>query len=391
MTNASLWPIDPEPETGLSVASNRQAFRVAEMNPQTDPRWESFVVGHPNASIYHHPAWLAVLEREYGQKGVHLISEDANGRVQAILPMQYTRGLPFGVKRAVAGRRLASLPRTPLAGPLSLDAGATIALLKEAVRRISVDSGVQLQIKMQGADLDGLVEGLVSRPWRKSYVLHLPKSSEGPFRITNSHTRASIKWAINKATKLGVIARLANTEYDLSAWYALYLETMRRNVIPPRSYRFFAGLWDLLRPRGMMQLVLAEQEMRGLRRIIAGSIFFMFGQTVSYAFSGSRLKDFPLRANDVIQWKAINDACKHGYRYFDFGEVPDGNDELAKFKTKWGAEPVRLHRYYYPSLPESVSESVESVGYGEMLKNAVWRRLPLTAVSWFGDRIYSYL
>jgi Acetyltransferase (GNAT) domain len=391
MTNPSLWPIDSEPEAGPTHASNSQSLRVAETNPQTDPRWESLVNEHPNGSIYHHPAWLQVLEREYGQKGLHFICEDVSGRVRAILPMQYTRGLPLGFKRAVAGRRLSSLPRTPLAGPLSLDTGATIALLKEAVRRAAVNPGIQLQIKMQSRDLDGLVDGLLSRPWRMSYLLRLPKSSEGPFRIPNSHSRASIKWAVNKATKLGVVVRPAETESDLSVWYALYLETMRRNVVPPRSYRFFAALWDLLRPRGMMQLVLAEQEVRGRRRIIAGSIFFMFGRTVSYAFSGSCLKDFPLRANDVIQWRAINEACKNGYCYFDFGEVPEGNDELAKFKTKWGAEPVRLHRYYYPSPPDSIAESVESVGYGEMLRNAVWRRLPLPAISWIGNRIFSYL
>jgi lipid II:glycine glycyltransferase (peptidoglycan interpeptide bridge formation enzyme) len=141
----------------------------------------------------------------------------------------------------------------------------------------------------------------------------------------------------------------------------------------------------------MMQLLLAEQEVRGLRKIIAGSIFLMFGQTVSYAFNGSSSSHFPLRANDVIQWRAINEACKNSYRYFDFGEVPEGHDELAKFKSKWGAEPVRLHRYYYPSLPDSATESVKSVGHVELLINAVWRRVPLAAVSWIGDRIFSYL
>jgi hypothetical protein len=37
---------------------------VSETNPQTDPRGESFVAGHPNGSIYHHPLWLEALERE---------------------------------------------------------------------------------------------------------------------------------------------------------------------------------------------------------------------------------------------------------------------------------------------------------------------------------------
>lgn len=54
-------------------------LRVIETNPQTDPRWESFVAGHPNGSIYHHPLWLEALEREYGRKALYLNCVDAAG------------------------------------------------------------------------------------------------------------------------------------------------------------------------------------------------------------------------------------------------------------------------------------------------------------------------
>ena len=367
-----------------------QNLRVAETNPQTDPRWESFVVQHPNWSIYHHPLWLEALEREYSQKGVYFVCENTAGQVLAILPMLYTRGLPFGVGKPQSGRRLSSLPRTPVAGPLSIDSRATVALLQKAVQRVSGDPGVLLQIKTQGSELDGLIDGLVRTPWRRSYFLHLPTSSEGPFRINNSESRASVKRAINKAERLGVYARPAETEAELSTWYRLYLETMRRNVVPPRPYRFFAALWELLRPRGMMRLLLAEQERKGQRRIIAGSIFLMFGRTVSYAFNGSRLQDLSLRPNDLIHWQAINEACRSGFRLFDFGEVPEGADDLARFKRKWGAEPVRLHRYYYPGPRDLDGSSVESGEYPQLINRTAWSRLPLAATAWLGDRIYAY-
>ncbi len=375
----------------ISVESISQELRVAEANPRQDPRWESFVAAHPNGSIYHHPAWLEVLEREYGQKGVYYICEDAEGRVQAILPMLQTRGLPFGVRSAVTGRRLSSLPRTPIAGPLSVDPRATVAVLREAVQQVAKNPGVQLQVKTQRNDLDGLIDGVVGAPWRLSYLLQLPADSGQPFRVKHSHSRASIKWAINKATRLGVHARPAESELDLAAWYRLYLETMRNTAVLPRPYRFFYSLWELLKPRGMMRLLLAEQHINGRRRIIAGSIFLSFGHTVSYAFNGSRLSDLSLRPNDVIQWQAINDACKAGFKYFDFGEVPEGHHDLAKFKSKWGAEPVRLYRYYYPGRSGLASAPAESAGYSELLGKVIWRRLPLATISWIGDRLYSYL
>lgn len=367
-----------------------QNLRVVRTNPSVDLRWESFVLNHPEGSIYHHPAWLKALEREYGQESLYLACENDDGQIMGVLPLLYTRGLPFGLRKPLSGRRLASLPRTPVAGPLSNDSRATFALLQEAVRCVSGNPGVQLQIKMQDRDLDGLVNGLVCTPWRLSYRLELPTSPE-PFRVKSSHSRASIKWAINKATKHGVCARLAETEEDLRAWYSLYLETMRQNFVPPRPYRFFVALWELLRPKGMMQLVLAEQG-NGRRSIIAGSVFLMFGQTVSYAFNGSRRDDLSLRPNDVIQWHAINQACENGYRYCDFGEVPEGREDLAKFKSKWGSEPIRLYRYYYPAFQNVRAVSnMDSNGYSVLLAQALWRRLPLSATSWLGDRMYSYL
>src|SRR5208337_4659371 len=259
-----------------------QTLRVTEMNPQTDPRWESFVTGHPNGSIYDHPAWLGVLEGEYGQKGVYLSCVDAADQVLAILPMIYTRGLPFNLGGAVAGRRLSSLPRTPIAGALSIDSRATVAVLQEAVRRVSQKPGTRLQIKTQGRELDGLVDGLVCMPWRLSYVLQLPDPSKGHYRVPDGQERARIKWAVKKASNLGVTVRPAKTEADLCHWYEAYLETMRRNMIPPRPFRFFAALWKTLRPAGMMQVLIAEHGEAAGKKLIAGAVFLMLGRTVSY-------------------------------------------------------------------------------------------------------------
>lgn len=375
--------LTPTPTIGF------QTLRVVETNPEADPRWGTFLLQHPNGSIYHHPAWLMALEREYGQKCVYLICENASGQILAILPLMHTRGFPFHWGGALTGCRLSSLPRTPIAGPLSIDSHATVAVLREAIRRVSQQTGTQLQIKTQGPELDGLVDGLCCMPWRETYLLQLP--TREPFCVSDSHHRAKLRWALKKAAKLGVHARPAETKAELSTWYQLYLETMRRNIVPPRPFRFFAALWASLRPKNMMQLVLAEQEIAGRRRIMAGSVFLMFHRTISYAFNGARFQDLALRPNDVIQWHAINESCRNGFRLFDFGEVPEGNADLAKFKRKWGAEPIRLFRYYYPGCRETKVSLADSAGYGHLITGALWRRLPLAATAWLGDRIYAYL
>ncbi len=366
-------------------------LRVVETNPQTDPRWESFVASHPDGSVYHHPAWLAVLEREYKQQGVYLACEDRNGKFLAILPMLYTRGLPFGLGGPLSGRRLTSLPRTPLAGPLSVDLNASVPLMRAAIQKIANDPGICLQIKMQDRSLDGIADGLTALPWRLSYQLRLPAPSTGPFRIKDSHDRNSIKWAINKATRLGVRVRAAETEGDLRAWYSLYLDTMRRNMVPARPYRFFAAMWELLHACGMMQLLLAEKHEAGQATMIGGSIFLKYNKTVSYVFNGASSTDFSLRPNDMIQWEAINQACRQGFELFDFGEVPEGNTALAKFKKKWGPEPIRLYRYYSSVAQPMQTAKADAESTAHKIAKAAWNRLPLGLTAWLGDRAFYYL
>ena len=364
-------------------------LRVIDIDFRTDPRWERFVAAHPDGCVFHHPGWLQALEKEYGQRCLSLACEDAEGELRGVLPLFYTRGLPFNIGQHQMGRRLSSLPRTPVAGPLSTDREATVALVQAAVHRVRKDPSVQLELKMQEPGLEELVDGLVCKPWRFTYVQELPHASE-ELRFGNSRNYSRIKWAINKASKLGVLVRPAETEGELRAWYQLYLETMRDNGVPARPYRLFAALWELLRPRGMMRLLLAEQQKAGRRRLLAGSMLLMFGRTVFYAFNGRRHKDLSLRPNDILQWQGIHDACKSGFRWYDFGEVPHDRPQLADFKSKWGAQPKRLYRYYYQGLHGSdVSRSVSN-GYIRCLSE-VWRRLPLKVSAQLSDWLYGYL
>jgi len=363
---------------------------IVEMDPWKDPRWEAFVLRHSQTTVYHHPAWLAALQREYRQAALYLACEDQDGFLRGVFPLLYTRGLPFG-GGPLTGPRLASLPRTPLAGPLALDPAALSALLREAQRRASARPSVRLQIKTEESDLADGVEGISRKAWRQTYIVPLAGVVGQPYQIPGSQNRSSIKRAINKAIASGVHARTAESEDELRAWYRLYLETMRRNMVPARPYRFFQALWQLMRPKGLMRLLLAEQQTEKGPRIIGGHIFFAFGSTVTYAFGASGADDFGLRPNDIIMGQAINDASQAGYRSVDLGEVPQGDDNLARFKTKWGAEPVRLYRYYSPDFPDDPQASDEPEPSLVVLAKKVWTALPLGVTSWLGDRIYAYL
>lgn len=367
-------------------------LRAVDFDFRTDPRWDEFVCSHPDALVFHHSAWLRTLEREYGSPLLALACEDAKGRIHGVLPLAFTRGLPFGLGGLGTRRRLSSLPRTPVAGPVAASQAALVALAQAAVERARAEPGLLLQLKLSEPSLDGIVDGLVGAPWRLTYVFDLPAEPDA-VRFGNSRNHARIRWAVNKAARSGVHVRLADSEAELRDWYSLYLEVNRWRLLPPRPYRLFQAAWELMRPLGLMRLLLAERHSPGHNRIVAGSMLLMLGSTVFYSFHGHLRETLPLRTNDVIQWHAIQAAVREGFRRYDFGEVAQENSDLAAFKRKWGTHPRRLHRYYSPA-PSAVDAGyglLESDSRARRVGTKAWRRVPLQATAFMGDRVYRYL
>jgi GNAT acetyltransferase-like protein len=358
-------------------------LRVVEIDPLRDSRWEPFVASHPDGLIFHHPLWLKAIELSYGHRAVAFACEDLNGHFHGVLPLCHTRGL-------LSGSRLISLPHTPLAGPLASEKRATAALVKAAIAWVHTEGKTRLELKLPCSGLEAEVNNVAGLPWEETYILDLPSLGEH-LHFGNSRNHARLKWAVNKAAKLGVHVRCAAAKDDLRRWYLLYLETMRRHAVPPRPYRFFETAWDLLQEKGLMHLFVAEQQRATRSDLLAGSIFLSFGQTVFYAFNGRHRPDLALRPNDSIQWEALRYFWNKGFRRYDFGEVSESNHGLAEFKMKWGARPRRLFRYYYPAPPKLELKLFCSTGLLRRITNAAWQALPLRATVTLGRWLYRSL
>jgi hypothetical protein len=354
---------------------------------QNDERVIPFLSSHSGSLIYHHPAWLTALQEETGQQCFMLGCESDDGSLCGIMPLAYTRGLPFNIFNHQTKRRVSSLPRTPFVGPISLIPEATELLIAAARERAETE-GIQLQIKSDSLLSLGDRDKLVCTEWRPTYVLALPDS---PDQLTfgNAKTRHNLKWGLKKARKLGLTVRCAETESELKAWYDLYLSTMRRNFVPPRSHKFFLSLWRDLKGSHLLRLVVAEQISNGNTKLIAGSVFLMTGETVSYAFTGCLSQHLSTHANDMILWHSINGACHEGYRFFDFGEVPEHCSELIRFKRKWGSLPKPLYRYYWPQ-PEQRAIRNKPHWLQSALKQT-WQCVPLSITARVGEWLYGYL
>jgi CelD/BcsL family acetyltransferase involved in cellulose biosynthesis len=361
------------------------ALRVEAIDPTVArDDWDRYVERHAGGLVYHHSGWLRALRREYGQAPIGLTLVDPAGRLRGVLPLMATRGLPLRGAGGNAGRRLSSLPRTPVAGPLADHREGVAALVAAAAGRTG--AGAQLQVKVLDSQLEDLVPGVVGHPWRMTYVLDLPERPED-VRFGGARNHAAIRRAVGKAARNGVRVRPAETLAELDAWYVLYLETMRDHVVPARPRRLFRALWEDLRPRGSMRLLLAERD----GDLLAGCMMLQLGSTVFYGFNGVRRRALDLRPNDAIHWQAIHTAAAEGFRRYDLGEVVEGDAGLARFKAKWGTQPCRLHRYYFPPPEHAPDTGGLPEGVLARAVTRAWHAVPLRATAVAGDLTYRFL
>jgi len=367
-------------------------LKVIEAESKYDLLWEKYVDEHPNSTIYHTLEWLKIIEKETGQKVLKIICTDSNDNIQGLFPLQYTKGFYFRFGGIPGTKRLSSLPRTPIGGPLTSNSEVNNLLINKALEIVQTEPNYILQIKSFDKNINNEIGALHRFFWREFYIKEIP-DYPNEIRYGKSKNHAKIKWAINKAQQNNVIYSIAQSENDLKKWYPLYLDIMKIHVTPARSYSFFKNLWETLRPKGLMQLVIAELEENSKKTIIAGSILFFYNKTVTHAFSGSsRVREYiELRPNDLLHWYAILDAQKNGFKYYDFGEVSKDNIGLAIYKKKWDTVKQNMYHYYYPKPAQLEEEDEFDSGTISGIKGKIWQKLPLFVTAKIGKIVYKRL
>jgi hypothetical protein len=206
-----MWARYQQPVAGVGIGVDGATSNAGRDLRSVERRPVGISLADPD--VDRNPGWLRALEGEYGQRAVRLACIDA-GRVVGILPLMHTRGLPFNREGAVSGRRLSSLPRTPIA---RLGAGATAALVRKKpcdARRQATAPGSSS--KCAHPVLDDVAEVLVGRPWRNTYVLELPPAP-GHVRFGTSRNHAAINRAVTNARSAGVTVRHGGSLEDVRA------------------------------------------------------------------------------------------------------------------------------------------------------------------------------
>ena len=341
------------------------------INPLIEPQWNSWILEHPDATIFHSAQWAAVLAESYGYRPVYAVFKEEKRRI-GILPIMEVRSV-------WTGHRGVCLPFSDMCTPLLAD-GVRLTGLLEPVRSFGLKNGWDY-LELRGADDLG-----PSAKQSNEFVTHhlAIDSNEG---ILLSKLRDSTRRNIQKALREGVEIQHLRTRDAIDVFYSLHCRTRRRHGLPPQPLRFFHLIHKLLIERGFGFVSLA----RAGQKWIAGAVYFRFGSQSLYKFGASDTRFQHLRANNLLMWQAIGELQKEGATGLSLGRSDPLDAGLLQFKRGWGGRETRLpyHRIKLLKEPGAADSSKKNPISGPSHK--IVRLLPLWVLRLAGKVLYRHL
>lgn len=149
---------------------------------------------------------------------------------------------------------------------------------------------------------------------------------------------------------------------DLARFYALFVETARRNDFFAEPYGFFLNLGATLFPARQAQLFLAEWQ----GETIAAILVVYFGRRATYLYGGSSIRHRHVMPNYALHGAAIQEARARGcveydlYGYDPFGLPGHQYAGISRFKRQFGGirkDWIGAHDHlFYDSLADQLTD-----------------------------------
>jgi len=340
-------------------------------DPEKLKRWDDFVASHPQGTPFHLTPWIRTLAETYGFQPQLFVLLDKTGSLKAIAPFIPQGGL-------LGRRRLVCLPFTDFCCPLGAEESGRMEII-EAARKEASARARQVEIRGPLPRATGFAEV-------NYYKYHVLPLHPDPNEVWKKIDKRTIAYNIRRAQKAGVEIVEDNTRRGCEEYYRLNVLTREKHGIPSQPKEFFRAFSRNLVDRGRASILLAIHE----SRVVAGGVFFKLGDQVYYKYSASDpsvLAEFS--PNHLLAWTAIRNACREGFRIFNFGRTAPDNQGLMRYKKMWGGEVRDLPYSYYPGSP-GVLKKREHGRLMETLK-AIWRLLPEPVASRIGPKVIKHL
>lgn len=304
---------------------------IEYIDPITDSRWKAFIEQQDHASIFHHPEWLKVLNKQYGYHTVAICTVTNN---------IITAGIPFcEVFSLTNKRKLVSLPFSDYCTPL-FDCEKSI---NEIYRE------TKILYKMKKINCSEIYSNTTECSGYNSVLnsyLHLLDIKEDEDKMMRTFDRTK-RQGIAKAEKQGLEVILSRELPEVLSFFSLHLMTRRSKGVPVQPIGFFKKIYEYIIKNNLGFVIIVKKDNVN----IASGLFMHYNNVLTYKYNASNCDYLHLRPNNLIVWKALQQGIKEGYKIFDFGKTDLNNEGLRNFKLGWGAVELPNKFSYYPAIP----------------------------------------
>jgi lipid II:glycine glycyltransferase (peptidoglycan interpeptide bridge formation enzyme) len=279
--------------------------------------WNQFLSRHPNAHLLQTGEW-GELKRAFGWEPVRIINEEAG--VQILfrkLPLGFTIGY---IPKAVIGSQFISEKFWN-----EID---SVCKQKRAIfLKLEPDSWDSEIILHPSSFI--LSKHNIQPP--RTLIVDLRGSEEQILARMKQKTRYNIRLAEKK----GVTVRAWE---DLEAFHKMMLLTGGRDGFGVHSLEYYRRAYELLHPKGMCELLVAEYEGKPLAALFVAR----HGNRAYYLYGASTDVERNRMPTYLLQWEAMKWAKARGCEEYDLWGVPDEDEAAleANFETRrdglWG-------------------------------------------------------
>lgn len=143
------------------------------------------------------------------------------------------------------------------------------------------------------------------------------------------------RYNVRLAEKKGVTVRSWD---DLEGFHRMMTITGRRDGFGVHSLDYYRKAYELFRPAGMAEILVAEYESRPLAALMA----FALGKRAYYLYGASTDEERNRMPTYLLQWRAMQWAKERGCTEYDLWGVPDADEQTleSQFETRhdglWG-------------------------------------------------------
>src|SRR5215813_11043195 len=209
-------------------------MKVYQIDPIADPRWEKFIEGHPQASIFHTAGWLTALRQTY-----------------AYQPLAFTTSPPdtdltcgfvvCGINSWLTGHRLVSLPFSDHCNPLFETPTQLNAVVDHLQHVLRTQSWKYLELRPTGNRFHGESDASAFVPIA-NYFLHTVDLQPETDEILRGFHRNSVQRRIRHAHRVNLRERHGNSLELVESFYDLFVITRKRQRLPPIPLTWFRSL-----------------------------------------------------------------------------------------------------------------------------------------------------